>query len=93
MTHPMNQPVNPFNPFKELAVFRKDVENKLRDQIVAIFANPLGMQLLDTLDDLYIRQPVCPPGSPEGFGYMREGENRLILKIRAIVNSAQQGDK
>lgn len=93
MTHPLNQPVDPFAQQREMARFKHDVDKRLREQVIAVFANPNGLQLLDTLDDLYLRQPVSPAGCVEGYGYMREGENRLILKLRAIVNSAQQGDR
>ncbi len=90
--NPFMQTLNPIGQQmqQETQKFQKDVTKRLHDQVVAVFANPHGMQLLDTLDDLYVRQPVCPAGCVEGYGYLREGENRLILRLRSIVNAAQQ---
>mgnify|MGYP003655533436 CR=1 FL=1 len=91
MIGPFDQLVNPFigGPSAEHKSQVKQIDQKFREQVIATFCTPHGMQLLDTLDDLYVRQPVCPAGCVEGYGYMREGENRLIIKLRAIVNSAQ----
>lgn len=92
MINPFQQPSNPFGEPIRDATDRvsRDIAQRFREQVIATFCTPHGEQLLDTLDDLYVRQPVCPAGCPEGYGYMREGENRLILKLRAIVNSAKQ---
>ncbi|CAB4240889.1 hypothetical protein UFOVP23_33 [uncultured Caudovirales phage] len=89
--NPFEQTVDPLakNVPSAKERFHIDVQQRFREQVISVFANPHGMQLLDTLDDLYVRQPVSPAGCVEGYGYMREGENRLIIKLRAIVNSAQ----
>ena len=90
--NPIYQDVNPYGmQMKEERVrMFEGMDKRLKEQVTAVFCNPHGLQLLDTLDDLYVRQPVCPAGCPEGYGYMREGQNSLILKIRAIVHAAQQ---
>lgn len=90
--NPIHQPVNPYaaQMKEEQQKFYKELDAMLREQVTAVFCNPHGLQLLNTLEDIYIRQPVCPAGCIEGYGYMREGENRLILKIRRIVNQAQK---
>jgi hypothetical protein len=94
MNEPFRQPVNPYantpNIDEEKNKYLRNLDQKLREQIVAVFANPHGMQLLDTLEDFYLRQPVCPPGCVKGYGYKREGENSFIIKLRAIVNNAQK---
>jgi uncharacterized protein YfbU (UPF0304 family) len=89
---PFDQIVDPFTGVKKEEVdkyFRK-IDEETRNLVIAVFANPHGIQLLDRWDDLYVRQPVCPPGSIEGYGYKREGENAFIIKIRSIVNNAQK---
>lgn len=92
---PFFQPSNPFsgqalNMTQDQVNMLSQVNNRLRQQVIEVFMNPLGLQLLDTLEDLYVRQPVCPPGCVEGYGYKREGENALILKLRNIINQAQR---
>lgn len=93
MTQPFEQPVNPFTQAQkeeqsEKLKYMSEVNKRLRDQIIAVFANPHGLQLLNTLEDIFLRQPVCPPGCVEGYGYKREGENSLIIRFRAVVDSA-----
>jgi hypothetical protein len=92
-TEPFQQPVNPFakGPTSEQLEKQKylaNVNNRLKEQIVAVFANPHGLQLLETLKEIFLYQPVCPPGSVEGYGYKREGENQLIIRIATIVKNA-----
>lgn len=84
----MHQAVDPFTHQRQAESSHKETRDKLKDQIIGVFCNPHGAQLLDTLEDMFIKQPTCPVGSPEGYGYFREGQNSLILKIRAIVNGA-----
>ena len=67
----------------------RHVDEETNALIVAVFSGPHGQALLDRWDDVYLRQPVCPPGCVEGYGYKREGENALIIKIRRIVNTAK----
>jgi len=92
MINPFEQRINPYAAQlkEESQKFIKQMDQRFREQVIATFCTPHGMQLLDTLDDLYVRQPVSPAGCVEGYGFMREGENRLIIKLRAIVNSAQK---
>lgn len=92
MMNPAMQPVNPYaaQMKEETQKYIKNLDQRLKENVIAVFSNPHGMQLLDTLDELYVRQPVCPAGCPEGYGYMREGENRLIIKLRAIITNAQK---
>lgn len=71
---------------------REHLQNRFRDQVLATFLTPHGEQLLQTLEELYLLRPVCPPGSPEGYGYMREGENSLIMRFKNIIKN-QGGDK
>lgn len=41
--------------------------------------NDDGKELLEIAKNKYIYElPVCPPGSQEGFGYWREGQNSVI---------------
>ena len=90
-SEPFAQPVNPYAKNKELdekQKFMAQLNSKLRDEVVQVFANPHGLQLLDTLEDIFLKQPVCPPGCVEGYGYKREGENQLIVRIRNIVTQA-----
>jgi hypothetical protein len=92
MMNPAFQPVNPYAAqMKEDAQrYMKGLDQKLKEQVIAVFCNPHGLQLLDTLYEMFVHQPVSPPGSVKGYGFMREGENRLIIKLRAIVNNAQK---
>lgn len=91
MTKPFQQALNPFTGFEqEQKQFIKEIDNLLRERVLTVLANPNGEQLLDTLDDMYVRQPVSPPGCTEGYGYYREGQNSLILKLRRIVAAAKQ---
>lgn len=94
MTNPFFQPSDPFTG-RQLSMTQDqmnlmtEIQKRFRQQVIEVFLNPQGLQLLDTLEDLYVRQPVCPPGCIEGFGYRREGENAFILKLRAIIKDAQ----
>ena len=88
---PLAQPYNPFTAGKRAQApeeVMRNLQESLNDKIVAVFANPHGIQLLDLLDDMYVRQPVAVPGQPEGASFVREGENRIIRKFRAAVNKA-----
>lgn len=91
MNNPMAQAVDPFTYQRQADSTQKDVRDKLKDQIIGVFSNPHGLQLLETLEEMFVRQSVSPPGCPEGYGYFREGQNSLILKIRSIVNAAAKG--
>jgi len=93
MTEPFQQPVNPFakGPTPEQMDKQKyltQVNSRLKEQIIAVFATPHGLQLLETLKETFLLQPVCPPGCLEGYGYKREGENGLIIRIATIVKNA-----
>lgn len=66
-----------------------EIESKLRGLILEVFNNPVGLQLLDMWDDVYIRQITWKPGVPEGFGEYRAGQNQVILSIRAMLNQAK----
>lgn len=92
---PFNQPVNPNSAamMAELSEKQKRLAHdnaKLKEQVITVFCNPHGLQLLDTLEEVFLRQPVCPPGCIEGYGHYREGENQLVLRIRKIVNNAMK---
>lgn len=92
MTDALIQNINPFTAYAaEIQEITKRKENKLREQVIATFSTPHGLQLLDTLEEMYIYKSVCPAGAPKGYGYMREGQNSLILKFRSIIQAAQQG--
>lgn len=101
MTEPFQQPLNPFakGPTSEQVDKQKylnDVNGRLKEQIIAVFCNPHGLQLLETLKETFLNQPVCPPGCLEGYGYKREGENALIIRIATIVKNAMnpiEGEK
>jgi hypothetical protein len=89
MTQPFQQPVNPFQKEEvEKKAFVNDLNNKLREQIIHVFCNPHGIQLLDTLEEIFLKQPVCPPGCVEGYGFKRDGENQLIIRIANIARQA-----
>ena len=95
MTDPFGQPVNPFmqGQMSEMAEKKKQLEsinNRFREQVIAVFCNPHGVQLLETFKEVFLQQPVCPPGCVEGYGYMREGENGLIVRISNIVKNAMK---
>ncbi len=95
MTEPFKQPVDPFGgqATPEQSERQRQIahmNNRLKEQIISVFSNPHGMQLLDTLEEIFLRQPVCPPGCVKGYGYKREGENQLIIRIRSIVNQSMQ---
>lgn len=88
--NPFNQPVNPSGEYKpDVNEFKKEMDKRLKEQVIAVFLNPHGEQLLDTLEDLYVRQQVCPPGCAKGFGYFREGQNNIILRFQAILKQAK----
>lgn len=88
MTDPFEQKVDPFNQ-RSIENFKRQFDIELKNLIISVFANPQGLQLLDRWDDVHLRQPVCPVGAPEGYGYARSAVNEFIVKIRAIVNEAQ----
>lgn len=96
MSDPIAQPVNPFANQKQVRpedVARmqqaQHMANKLKDQIIAVFSNPHGMQLIETLVEAFVHKPTWQPGCPEGYGYKREGENSLILYFKHIAEKAQ----
>jgi len=65
--------------------------------ISRLFKTQDGKEILKHLEDRYIKAPVCIPGSPEGQGYYREGQNSVIRAIQnAIVRQElgayKQGD-
>lgn len=92
MTDALIQNVNPFTAYAhEVQEVVKKNDMRLKEQVIAVFSTPHGMQLLETLDELFTRRPVCPAGSPEGYGYMREGQNSLVAKFRNIIAASQQG--
>lgn len=90
---PWDQPTNPFTNHRksEMSEIKKSLQQTLENQVVSTFSTPHGMQLLDTLDDMYVRQPVAPIGAPEGYHHVREGENRIIRMFRLMVNKANAG--
>ena len=92
----MNAFGKPVNAFTALDItVQKNTSNaleeSLKNKLVAVFANPVGLDLLDYLDDVYLKQPVVVMGAPPEYSAIREGENRFIRMIRTIVNQAQQG--
>ena len=90
--NPFNQLVHPFmdaKPKDPNERPHRQIDEETKAMIISVFANPQGLQLLDRWDDIYLRQPTCPPGCVEGYGYKREGENAFIIKLRRIVNEAQ----
>lgn len=92
-----NEHLNPFtqmvDPFTGKAGTvkspRHEIEEDTNRMIVSLFASPDGLRLLDRWDDIYLRQPTCPVGCAEGYGYARSAVNEFIVKIRRIVNEAQ----
>lgn len=91
MINPWDQPVDPLNKDRpDVHHFKKEMDKRLKEQVIGVFLNPQGEQLLQTLEDLYVRQTVCPPGATKGYGFWREGQNSLILKFQAIIRQAQQ---
>lgn len=96
MTDPFSQPVNPMTsqaPTMAQQAQKAQFEalnNKVKEQIIAVFCNPHGLQLLETWEQIYLRAPACPPGCPEGYGYMRSAQNEFVTKIRLAVEQAQQ---
>ena len=90
--NPFGRPVNAFTALDtNTQKAHKEVEDSLKNKLVAVFANPMGLDLLDYLDDVYLSQPVVVMGAPPEYSAIREGENRFIRMIRTIVNNAQQG--
>lgn len=87
---PFNQPIDVFTHKAALKEMKSTVNDYVKEQVIAVFSTPEGLRLLDTLEDLYVRQPVCPVNSPTGYGHFREGQNSLILKFRQWVSVAQQ---
>lgn len=87
---PIKQAIDPFSNHPKEHLLKSRIDSYLREQVISVFCNPHGLQLLDTLEDLYLRQPVSPAGCAKGYGFMREGENRIILRLRGIVNNAQK---
>jgi hypothetical protein len=91
MSDPFSQITNPFTSYaKQTEETAKKLDEHLSAQVIAVFDNPQGLQLLDTLDDIYVRQPTSPPGAVKGYGYFREGQNSFILKLRAIINKSKR---
>lgn len=92
MNNPFSKPVNAFTALDiNVASTHKELHESLKNKIISVFANPMGLDLLDYLDDMYLRQPVVVPGAPKEYAAMREGENKFIRMIRRIVNEAQKG--
>ena len=90
--NPINQQVDPFNSQSAVEAFQqraRSADQKLREHAIGTLANPQGLQLLETLTELYNNMPVCPPGSVEGYGFYREGQNSVIARLKNIVKEAQ----
>lgn len=92
MHNPFSKPVNAFTALDiNMPAIQQEMHASLKNKIIAVFANPMGLDLLDYLDDMYLRQSVVVLGAPKGYAAMREGENKFIRMIRRIVNEAQKG--
>jgi hypothetical protein len=88
--NPFLQNSDPFTNRPDQQTPTTDIHDYLYQQVVAVFLNAQGEQLLNTLEDLYIRQPVCPVDCPEGYGYFREGQNSVIYRIQQMINKARK---
>ena len=62
--------------------------NEIDEVFASCFNTPAGERVISILREWTIEQPCCPPGAPEGTGYFREGENRIVRAIQAHVKRA-----
>lgn len=94
MSNPFEQRVDPFYDAQSIRVQQNEFSRKLDElfyqQVVSVFLNAQGELLLQTLEDLFIRQPVCPVGCKKGYGYFREGQNDVIYRIQRAVQKAKR---
>jgi len=89
--NPFHKPVNVFSALDTKPKDEhKELHDSMSNKIIAVFANPAGLDLLDYLDDMYLRQPVVVLGAPDNYAAMREGENKFIRMLRTVVNKAQR---
>ena len=54
------------------------------------FRTDAGKQTLRWLMEFLI-QPASPPGSPEGYGFFREGQNDVVRQILQNIELASRG--
>lgn len=92
MSDPFYQAIDPFNgrAHPEHQKMMKDLDEHLYQRVIAALLDAEGQLLLNTLEDIYIRQPVCPPGAVEGWGYYREGQNSVIFKLVRMIEKARK---
>jgi len=92
MSDPFYQAIDPFNgrAHPEHQKMMKDLDEHLYQLVISVFLNAQGELLLNALEDLYIRQPVCPPGSVKGWGHYREGQNSIVFKLRRMIEKARK---
>lgn len=97
MTDPTTQQdVDPYargaqpNPQDIIRMQQSMRANKIKNQIIAVLGNPDGMALIESLMEEFVHKPTWVPGAPEGYGYAREGENRIVLYFKAVVEKSQE---
>lgn len=71
----------------EAKKIQSDVEKRLKSLVFETFSTTAGQQLLDLLDDLYIRQQCWAPGAKDGYAEWRAGQNNIVLMLRAVYNA------
>jgi hypothetical protein len=59
--------------------------------IAKVFTSAIGKQVLEHLENRYIKSPVCIPGSLEGQGYYREGQNSVIRAFKNAIIRQKMG--
>lgn len=68
-------------------------EDEFRLATVECFRTPQGEKYLKMLNEIYLNTPTWQPGSPEGFGEFRAGQNSYIHLVNNIMKSADAGGK
>ena len=78
---------------------KKEVEGKKLDpdddRILTLVANIFGYseegkELLKLISKKYLEAPVCPHDKPASYGYYRDGQNSMVLKIKKILEISKR---
>lgn len=73
----------------KMSEHKKHVTSEQARIIHATFSSPAGQQCLRMMVAWTLAQPTCVPGSVEGMGYFREGENHIVRTLIVKMGEAE----
>lgn len=85
-----------FNPLKQ-PVTSKVNEKELQERkdfnraCAAMFSTAQGKMVLKYIRSKTIERACSPPGSAEGYGFWREGQNDLVRQIETAIKLGKEG--